>query len=139
VTHALALLCFLSVPFIATISRHIHGRSNIPASSELEGEPSMQNNPDAQALLARMRAGEQAAVGELYDLYGGMIYALAHRLTRDAAEAEEIVLGVFMRAWREALAYDARNNNLTKWLVTLTGHRITLRPPNRQATGASAR
>ena len=98
----------------------------------------MQSNRNEQSLMARMQAGEQAAVGELYDLYGGMIYALAHRLTHNAAETEEIVLDVFTQAWRKARGYDAARGSVVKWLLSLAGNRIRMQPTARHFTAAES-
>ncbi|NOT60905.1 MAG: hypothetical protein HOP19_11865 [Acidobacteria bacterium] len=91
----------------------------------------MQGHRDEQALVARMQAGERAAVAELYDLYGGALYALAQRFTHDAVEAEEIVLDVFTQAWRKACSYDAARSNVMLWLVSLAGHRLRMQPTSR--------
>ena len=97
----------------------------------------MQSHHDEQTLLARIRAGEQGAVGELYDLYGGMLYALAQRYTHDAAEAEEIVLDVFTQAWRKAHSYGARRSNVMMWLVSLARQRLRTPSTVRHFTAAS--
>ena len=99
----------------------------------------MQSNNNEQTLMARMQSGEQAAVGELYDLYGGTLYALAQRFTQDAAEAEEIVLDVFTQVWREAHRYNAARSNVIMWLVSLAGQRLRMRSAIRHRTAASMR
>ncbi|HEY6222817.1 MAG TPA: hypothetical protein VIW26_03465, partial [Gemmatimonadales bacterium] len=50
--------------------------------------------PDAQ-LVRRMAAGEDAALGDLYDRYGKMVYALALAIVREPADAEEVVVDAF--------------------------------------------
>lgn len=52
------------------------------------------------ALLARVRAGDERALGALYDRYGPRLYALARALVTDPAEAEEVVADAFLRLWR---------------------------------------
>ena len=79
----------------------------------------MQHHHDEQTLLARMQAGEQAAVGELYDLYAGTLYGLAYRITGNAADAEEVVLDAFTQAWRQAHRYDPARGSVAAWLVTI--------------------
>lgn len=76
-----------------------------------------------QALLARMQAGEHAAVGELYDHYAGTLYGLAYRITGNAADAEEVVLDAFTQAWRQAHRYDPARGGVAAWLVTIARSR----------------
>ena len=83
----------------------------------------MQRNYDEQALMARLQAGEQAAVGLLYDLYAGTLYALAYRITRNAADAEEVVLDAFTQAWRQAQRYDPARGSVGAWLFTIARSR----------------
>jgi len=42
---------------------------------------------ELSALIERVAAGEQAALGELYDLTVGRLYALAQTVLRNAADA----------------------------------------------------
>ena len=76
-------------------------------------------NQDEHTLLARMQAGEPAAVGELYDLYAGMLYGLAYRITRNRADAEEVTLDAFTQAWQQADRYDPARGGVSAWLITI--------------------
>ncbi len=50
----------------------------------------------AATLVARLRAGEAAAVGEAYDLHAGAVLAFARRLVGDDAAAEDLVHETFV-------------------------------------------
>lgn len=49
-----------------------------------------------EAVLARLRRGEAAAVAEVYDLHHGALRAFARKLTGDAQVAEDLVHDVFV-------------------------------------------
>jgi RNA polymerase sigma-70 factor, ECF subfamily len=51
---------------------------------------------DESRLVERLRSGEVAAVGDVYDLYQAAVQALARRLTGDAAAAQDLVHDVFV-------------------------------------------
>lgn len=53
-------------------------------------------SPDGDALLARLRAGEGAAVAEAYDAHAGAVLAFARRLVGDDAAAEDLVHETFV-------------------------------------------
>lgn len=72
-----------------------------------------------ETLVARMVAGDQGALSELYDRHRGVVYALALRVLRDRAEAEEALTDVFLQAWRGAGAFDPRRGSVPGWLITL--------------------
>jgi RNA polymerase sigma-70 factor (ECF subfamily) len=74
--------------------------------------------PD-ETLVARIAAGDQEALSSLYDRYRGVVYALALRVLRDRAEAEEVLTDVFLQAWRQADGFDRLRGSVTSWLVTL--------------------
>lgn len=57
------------------------------------------------SLVARARAGDEAAFEALYRGHAGRIYALCLRLTADRREAEERTQDAFVRAWRGLAAF----------------------------------
>lgn len=70
---------------------------------------------DDARLIARIGAGERAALGELYDRYARAVYLFASRLVRDGS-ADDVVQHVFLRVARIAPAFDARAVSAKPWL-----------------------
>jgi RNA polymerase sigma-70 factor (ECF subfamily) len=76
-----------------------------------------------EELLAAIADGDERALAELYDRYGGVAYGLAVRIVRDPALAQDAVQDGFLAAWRTAAAYDARRGKAQTWLLTLVHRR----------------
>src|SRR3712207_3734404 len=60
---------------------------------------------DDVTLMRRIDAGDERALGALYDRWSAAVYALALHIVRDAAEAEDVVEEVFWQSWRQAARY----------------------------------
>lgn len=73
----------------------------------------------AHALLRRLAAGDQKALGEFYDLFAGLANGLALRILRDTADAEDVVQEAFVQVWRQAGRYDPRRGSPQAWLCTI--------------------
>ncbi len=56
--------------------------------------------------LERIADGDAAAVRELIDLYGDLVWSLARRFTGSEADAEEAVQDIFVLLWRKAHHFD---------------------------------
>ncbi len=74
---------------------------------------------DEENCIRRMVAGEENALGDLYDRLGGLLYSLARRILGSDREAEEIVQDVFVSAWRHARGFDPARASATTWLTTM--------------------
>jgi RNA polymerase sigma-70 factor (ECF subfamily) len=76
---------------------------------------------DEAELMRRLRARDQAALGELYDRYGRLVYGLSLRiLGNDGRLAEESTQDTFMRVWTQAEAWDPNKGRFATWLLTIT-------------------
>lgn len=73
-----------------------------------------------RALLVRLQAGEEAAFAELVAAHSGRLLAVARRITRSEADAEDVVQEAFLSAFRALPRFDGRSS-LSTWL-----HRITV-------------
>jgi RNA polymerase sigma-70 factor, ECF subfamily len=78
---------------------------------------------DEMRLVARIRAGDQQAMSELYDRYAKVVYAVALRVLQDAAGAEDVLQDVFLQLWRNPDAFDASRGSLSAWLAVISRHR----------------
>lgn len=72
---------------------------------------------DDVALLARMAAGDQTALGDVYDRYGRQVYALAVRMLQDATAAEDVTQDVFLKVWRNASRFDSARGRAGTWIL----------------------
>jgi RNA polymerase sigma-70 factor (ECF subfamily) len=74
-------------------------------------------------LHSRLVAGDEHALGEMYGLFGGLVHALAYRVTRDRDAASDVVQEVFGALWERPLAYDPHRAGLRTWLAMLAHRR----------------
>lgn len=76
-----------------------------------------------RATLERIAAGEDGAIEILYERYKSMAYALAIRITGDAALGEDVVQDAFVGAWRNAARYEQGRGSVKTWLLSIVHHR----------------
>jgi RNA polymerase sigma-70 factor (ECF subfamily) len=74
-------------------------------------------------LLVRIARGEIAALRALYDDHAPRAMAIAMRVLRNEAEAEDIVQETFLEVWRRASQYDNQRGGAVAWLVTIARSR----------------
>src|SRR3954462_3215851 len=72
-----------------------------------------------EALLARLKAGEEDALGDLIDAYGTKIYQLAFRYLRNKEDAEEVVQDVLYKVYRKVGAFGG-DAALSSWIYRIT-------------------
>ena len=73
--------------------------------------------------MAAVRAGNQEAMGQIYDRYSAVVYAVALRVLGDAAAAEDVLQEIFMQLWRNPSAFDASRGSLAPWLAVIARNR----------------
>ncbi|MFN7941739.1 MAG: sigma-70 family RNA polymerase sigma factor [Thermoanaerobaculia bacterium] len=97
--------------------------------------PMLRASDDA-ALVGRIVARQSQAVGELYDRYGGLLLAVAHRILGNSADAEEVLQETLLQAWNQAERYDPGRSSVSTWLLLIARSRALDRVRSR---GARAR
>ena len=78
---------------------------------------------DDGELVARAARGDERAIGQLYDRYGTVLYAVAYRIVGQRADAEEVVLEAFAQAWRDAPRFEAGRGSVAGWLTMIARSR----------------
>lgn len=88
---------------------------------------------------------EEAALGELYDRYASLVYAIALRITGDRQTAEEVMQDVFQNIWQTAGGFRRQISTVAGWIIGISRHRAidTLRSKrergrSRELTGIEA-
>ena len=89
--------------------------------------------PADEHLIQAVAAGDEAALGVLYDRYAKAVFSLAARITHDQGTAEEITQEVFLRLWRNAATYSAARGRFGSWLLSVTHHLAVDQLRRRQA------
>jgi RNA polymerase sigma-70 factor (ECF subfamily) len=74
-------------------------------------------------LIARMAAGDEAALAHFYDLTLARAHALALRITQRHELAEEVCVETYWQLWREADRYDSQRGHPLAWLMMMVRSR----------------
>lgn len=75
--------------------------------------------PSDEALLAGLGTGEREAAAAFVRRFQGRVYGLALTIVHDRGIAEDVAQETFVRAWRNAEAYDARRGRVVTWLLAI--------------------
>lgn len=74
-------------------------------------------------LLARIEAGDDRALAEVYDDHGGMVFGIARRVTRDEQLARDVSQEVFTCLWELPERVDLTKGSLRAFLAMLAHRR----------------
>lgn len=78
---------------------------------------------DDAHLMLQVAARETAALGELYDRFGRLVYSMAYNVLSDGALAEEVTQDVFIKVWEKGETYQPDQGRVGAWLTSLTRNR----------------
>ena len=96
-------------------------------------------------LMHRVAAGDEEAIGELYDRFGPLVYKVAWQFQPSQPEAEDAVQEIFVRLWQTADRFDPRRAKLVTWVMLIARRhlidrlrRSSVRPTTTQFEGEIA-
>ena len=69
------------------------------------------------------RTGDGRALSELYERYGGLVYAAGVRYLGDRTLAEDLVQDVFFSVWRNAASFDPSKASFSTWVYRVARNR----------------
>jgi len=71
------------------------------------------------ALVAQMAQGRQDALARLYDETSAVLNGVLLRILERPEDAEEVLLDVYMKAWKYAGRYTEQRGSVQAWLMTM--------------------
>ncbi len=102
----------------------VPARPTSPASAPTApADPFPAADPPDAVLLARVAGRDEAALGALYDRYGGLVFTVALRVLGDRHLAEEVMQDAFLRCWDGAAGYRPELGQAGGWLVGIGRNR----------------
>lgn len=114
------LIAFTRAPVWAQPCLRRRRGVGLPLCSSVHAIPNVvPGRPDDGPLLTRIGSGDAAALGELYDAYGRIVFAVIYRMLASPEAAEEVTQDVFHSVWRRARDYDTGRGAVRTWLLAI--------------------
>jgi RNA polymerase sigma-70 factor (ECF subfamily) len=83
----------------------------------------VEQRDDDALLVSRLIAGDDVALGVIYDRYAPVLFGIAFRVTGNRQLASEVVQEVVMRVWERPGRIDLRRGSLRTFLAVLAHRR----------------
>jgi RNA polymerase sigma-70 factor, ECF subfamily len=93
-------------------------------SETTQGFARIEDQVMTESILDRVARGDQKAVKECIDEFGGLVWAIARRMTRSRADAEDAVQEIFVDVWRSAARFDAQQGSEKVFITTIARRRL---------------
>lgn len=74
--------------------------------------------------LSRIAAGDESAVQDCIDQYGGLVWSLARRMTPNKEEAEDAVQEIFIDLWKSSARFDAKQASEKTFIAMVARRRL---------------
>ena len=76
------------------------------------------------ALLPRISNGDETAVADCINRYGGLVWSLARRMCPDHQTAEDAVQDIFLQVWKSAERFDESIASETTFIAMIARRRL---------------
>ncbi len=104
----------------------------LPAALAPPDEPAAPDHPDVE-LVARSRAGDTEAFGQLVRQFDRQIFRTANHITQNREDAEDITQDAFLKAY-EKLDQFQGNSKFSTWLVRIAVNESLMRLRKRKTS-----
>jgi RNA polymerase sigma-70 factor, ECF subfamily len=84
------------------------------------------SNEAVSALIHRIGEGDKSALGTLYDNTSRLIFGLIIKMVEDKGSAEEVLLDVYTRVWKQAGSYNSKILTPLEWLIMMARSRAII-------------
>jgi|SRR5579884_1432756 len=74
-------------------------------------------------LMLHLASGHRDALAVLFDRYHGLVFQVALKILRDAAEAEDVLQNIFLEIYRVAGNFDPERGTTKTWIFQYAYHR----------------
>jgi RNA polymerase sigma-70 factor (ECF subfamily) len=106
-----------------------------PAPEEAPNRSPRANKPDDKELLRRLNQGDESAYRELLERHGRYLYGIAHSLSGNSADAEDLVQETFVGALSSNFRGEAA---VRTWLVQILVRRAAMLRRNKGRGGGTS-
>jgi RNA polymerase sigma-70 factor, ECF subfamily len=86
-------------------------------------ETHLRGSNELVALIKGVVDQDQDAMTRLYDATSRLVYGLVLRIVADPSVAEEVLVDVYLQAWRQAERYNEDRGSPMAWLTTIARSR----------------
>ncbi|PYP29599.1 MAG: hypothetical protein DMD55_00920 [Gemmatimonadetes bacterium] len=86
-------------------------------------QPKRLSQEAERTLIRRLKARDERALEELYDLLAPWVLGLAFRILQDEDEAEEVVADAFAQVWRRVDKHESERGPLVPWILAIARNR----------------
>jgi len=76
------------------------------------------------SILGRIASGDQSAVNQCIDRYGGLVWSIVRRMAPSNEEAEDLVQEVFIDVWKSADRYDPNSASEKTFIAMIARRRL---------------
>lgn len=86
--------------------------------------PTGATSDDELRLAERFAAGDERALREAYDRWGGVVYRFGRRCLPNQHDAEDLAQQTFVAAWRGRQGFDPDRGRLGAWLLGIARRQL---------------
>jgi RNA polymerase sigma-70 factor, ECF subfamily len=104
-----------------------HAAVNLGVAVAAAGGPQTPVDLADETLLSRICGKDDSALALLFRRYARLVHAVAFRVLRDAAEADDLVQEVFLSIHRSCQAFDPGKGTARTWILQITYRRAISR------------
>ena len=76
-----------------------------------------------EELMQLVRRGDASAFELVYERHATVSFSLAHRMTGNRTQAEDVVQEAFLSIWRSGARYDRARGSVRTWVLGIVHHR----------------
>ena len=75
---------------------------------------------EIDALVKRLKDGDESGMVELYDRYAATLYGLSSKIVKSEEIAQDIVQDAFVKVWRNIQSYNPEKGTFFTWMLNIT-------------------